>query len=244
VTQPFLKLLLIRHAESEGNREGRMTGWQPAPLTPAGWQQAAALGQRLAAEPWQPTHLYCSPLLRAAQTLQGMMAELGYALPPAPAVLSSDEAAALPPLPCPLIWADDLKEYQNGVFQGLTWAEAQQRYPDLCQRLEASRDWLPIPGAETLEQGRARAGRFVETLLARHRNGDLIWIISHHWLLQQLLAALMGCDRTWGIAIPPTAIFELWLDCDRWQANGSDRWNTELWQVKQFNDCQHLHRSL
>ncbi|MBD0335798.1 MAG: histidine phosphatase family protein, partial [Cyanobacteria bacterium Co-bin13] len=154
---PLLKLLLIRHAESEGNREGRMAGWQPTPLTAVGRQQAASLGQHLVDKSWQPTHIYCSPLLRSVETLQGVVAEFGWALPESSALLRADKGALLTPLPVSLSWAEDLKEYQNGVFQGLTWAEAQQRYPDLCQQLESSQDWLPIPGAETLEQGRARA---------------------------------------------------------------------------------------
>ncbi|WP_347277520.1 histidine phosphatase family protein [Pseudanabaena sp. FACHB-2040] len=241
---PFLQILLIRHAESEGNPEGRMVGWQPTPLTAVGRQQAAALGQRLLDLSWQPTHIYCSPLLRSKETLRGMVAKFGWALPDAAALLSSDEDTPLQPLPIPLVWAEELKEYQNGVFQGLTWAEAQQNYPDLCQQLEASRDWLPIPGAETLEQGRARAVQFVEHLLNQHQNGDRIWIISHHWLLQQVLSGLLGCDRTWGFAISYTALFELWLDRQRWQADDHNLWNSELWQVKRFNDCQHLHRSL
>lgn len=240
----MLKLLLLRHAESLGNQAGQMEGWQSTPLSDQGWQQATALGQRLVMAGWQPTHIYCSPLRRAAETLQGMAAQFGWLTTADPAVPGADGAFTALQLPQPLIWSEELKEYQNGIFQGLTWAEAQQRYPDLCQRLETSPDWLPIPGAETLEAGRARATRFVEAMLERHQDGDRIWVISHHWLLQHLISSLLGCDRTWGLTIPPTALFEFSLDRQRWQTTDVNRWNSELWQIESFNDCQHLHRSL
>lgn len=234
-----LKLMLIRHGESVGNQQGRMEGWGSTPLSSKGQQQAAALGQRLA-KSWQPTHIYCSPLLRASETLSRVAVELGW-LKAAQEDWLRPDAERLP-LPVSLVWAEALKEYQNGVFRGLTWAEAQQRYPDLCRQLETSRDWLPIPQAETLVEGRTRAAEFVRQLLSDHGNGDRIWVISHHWMLQQLISVLMGCDRTWGFPISHTGLFEFWLNRERWQANGPNRWNSELWQVKKFNDCQHLHR--
>ncbi|HEY9763732.1 MAG TPA: histidine phosphatase family protein [Trichocoleus sp.] len=242
---PCLKLLLIRHAESVGNQEGRMEGWQSTPLTAKGRQQASALGQRLLAADWLPTHIYCSPLSRAAETLWELAVEFGW-------IVRSSQLSDAPhkqklplsDLPVPLTWSAHLKEYQNGVFQGLTWAEAQAQYPELCHQLEASSDWLPIPEAESLAAGRARAVQFVEALLATHTNSDRIWVISHHWMLQQVMSVLLGCDRTWGFPIAHTGLFELWLDQQRWQADGINRWNSELWQIKRFNDCQHLQGSL
>ena len=46
---------------------------------------------------------------------------------------------------------------------------------------------------------------------------------------------------TFVLTIPATAVFEFWLDRDRWcERNDDDRWNSELWQIKRFNDSQHL----
>lgn len=231
-----LKLLLLRHAESIGNQCGQMEGWSPNPLSPLGQQQAACLGQYLRDHSWPPTHLYCSPLRRAAETLALVGQQWGWP------TTQADPLTLSPPVP--LVWSDDLKEYQNGILQGLTWAEAEAAHPALCQQLMASADWLPIPGAESLVAGRARAARLARRLLVQHQNGDRLWIVAHQWILQQLLAVLLGCDRTWGVAMPPTALFELWLDRQRWPADNPNRWNSELWQIKRFSDCQHLDRSL
>lgn len=227
-----------------------MEGWQSSPLTEKGRQQASALGKSLLTTHWLPTHIYCSPLVRAAETLWELAAEFGWVAqtPELANDLAVDDVQKQKllqtDLPVPLIWSSDLKEYQNGIFQGLTWSEAQSRYPDLCHQLETSSDWLPIPQAESLTAGRARAVQFVEALLAKHVNGDRIWVISHHWMLQQILSGLLGCDRTWGFPIAHTGLFELWLDQQRWRAGDLNLWNSELWQIKRFNDCQHLQGSL
>ncbi|PSN19734.1 histidine phosphatase family protein [filamentous cyanobacterium CCP5] len=225
----MLKLLLIRHAESLGNLEGRMEGQSSTGLSERGMQQAHQLGRHLAATDWQPTAIYCSPLLRATQTLTAMGSTLGWQL---------DRQAN--PLPVPVTWDPNLREYANGCFQGLTWIEAQQQYPQLCQQLETSLDWLPIPGAETLEAGRSRATEFWQQVLETHQTSDRLWIISHQWLLQQLLSVILGCDRTWAVAMGHTACFEIWLDRDRWCQADHNRWNSELWQLRRFNDCKHL----
>jgi broad specificity phosphatase PhoE len=225
-----MKLLLIRHAQSLGNVEGRMEGWTSTGLSFTGKQQSVRLGQRLAKAGWQPTRIYCSPLQRATETLSEVLR--GF---------EAERQASSPSsgLESIIRLREDLKEYHNGILAGLTWSEAKIRYPNLCQDLEQSLDWRPIPQAETLRGGRQRAHRFLVELLTHHQNDDQIWVISHHWLMQQLIAALMGCDRTWGFAIAHTGLFEFWLDLSRWHQPGENRLNTELWQLKRFNDCEH-----
>jgi broad specificity phosphatase PhoE len=257
---PLLKLLLVRHGQSVGNTEGRMEGTSSTGLTPLGEQQSYRLGQHLAAIAWHPTHLYSSPLARATATVAWLLGGLNQtspgtpqkALPEAlPELFTISDAASKPVerfaqiilasgQPLALALRDDLKEYDSGIFTGLTWAEAGRRYPDLCQRLETSLDWQPIPQAETLVQGRDRAQQVVDHLLSSHQNGDRILVVGHHWSLQHMIACLLGCDRAWGLPMANTACFEFWLDCDRWHQTGPNRLNTELWRIQQFNATPHL----
>lgn len=236
----YLKILLIRHGQSQGNVEGRMEGWSSTGLTDLGRKQAQQLGQRLAQENRQPTHIYCSPLQRATETLAAMASALwATAEIPVPEIPTSE--IPIPEIPVPTVFHDDLRENHQGILTGLTWAEAQANYPDLCQRLETSLDWIPIPDAETPQAGHQRAERFVNDLLQQHHNGDQIWVISHQWILQHILACLLGCGRTWGIPLGHTAITELWLDRDRWFENDpNQRLNTELWRIQRFNDQSHI----
>ncbi|EKQ67939.1 fructose-2,6-bisphosphatase [Leptolyngbyaceae cyanobacterium JSC-12] len=243
-----LKLLFIRHAQSTGNQEKRMQGHGEFELSELGKQQAEKLARRLLAEAWFPSHIYSSPLKRAAQTTQILVDYFQTA--PLPAAVSDlIDATVTSPMDnleerirrsLQIEFADELKEFQNGIFQGLTWAEAVSQYPDLCQVLESSPDWIPIPGAESLEEARSRARQFVQSLLQRHKNGDHVWIVSHSWIMQHLIAELLECNRSWRLRASNTALFEFWIDRDRWERADQNRFNTDLWQVFRFNDSQHL----
>lgn len=242
-----LKLLFIRHAQSIGNIQKRMQGNGEFDLTEEGRHQAGRLAQRLLNESWQPSCAYSSPLRRAAETTEIIVGRcLAHSLPSAVSDLMDDEISsplevqAIHPPSIPIYYADELREFQNGIFEGLTWAEAIDCYPDLCRTLENSPDWIQIPGAESLEAARDRADRFIQTLLSRHGDGEQILIVSHSWILQHLIAALLGCDRSWRLHPRNTALFEFWLDRSRWENQGSNRFNTDLWQIRRFNDYHHL----
>jgi broad specificity phosphatase PhoE len=249
-----LKLLFIRHAQSTGNQQRRMQGHGDFELSPEGRGQAERLARRLLAESWQPSCVYSSPLKRAAQTTEILLAHvLAKPLPSAVSDLVDDDvvgdeldaplevlATQIEHPEVPVKYATELQEFQNGIFQGLTWAEAKLRYPDFCRTLEASPDWIQIPGAESLKAARARAHHFIDGLLEQHTNGQQIWIITHSWILQHLIAELLGCDRSWRIHARNTALFEFWVDRSRWQRTDQNRFNTDLWQIRRFNDCRHL----
>ncbi len=238
-----LKLLFIRHAQSVGNQQKRMQGNGEFELSAEGIHQAEKLAQRLLAESWRPSQVYTSPLKRAVQTTEILLSR--FLAEPLPSVVSdlvdsevdtmTTSASTLP-----IVYAEELREFQNGIFEGLTWAEARQRYPDLCHQLEHSPDWIQIPGAETLQAARSRSRQFIHSLLEQHSNGEQVWIVSHSWILQHLIAELLGCDRSWRIHASNTALFEFWIDHSRWQRHDQNKLNTDLWQIRRFNDCQHL----
>jgi 2,3-bisphosphoglycerate-dependent phosphoglycerate mutase len=219
----FLKLIIIRHGQSTGNVDRRMQGQGDYPLTDLGRTQAQKLAQHLRDTP--PTAIYSSPLQRTIDTAEILRAEILRQGLPAPP---------------PIQLTPELAEYQNGIFQGLTWAEAQALYPELCTQLETTADWIPVPGAETLREARDRVERLVDYLLLTHRNGDRVWLVSHGWIMQQLIAALLGSDRSWRIHVQNTALFEFWIDQSRWYRQDDDRLNTDLWQIVRFNDVSHL----
>lgn len=245
-----MKLLFIRHAQSTGNQERRMQGHGDYALSKLGKLQAEKLAHRLLAEAWWPSHIYSSPLRRAAQTVEILLDHFHAAPLPAPVsdLIGEDSEAASPPTapiwrsrPCPIQYRDELKEFDNGIFQGLTWAEAQSQYPALCHQLETSLDWIPIPGAESLETARQRARRFVQSVFQHHTDQDQIWIMTHSWILQHLIAELVGSDRSWRLHASNTALFEFWIDQTRWHRDDQNRYNTDLWQIRRFNDNRHLH---
>lgn len=221
-----MKLLWIRHAESQGNHLGQIQGQQESELSPLGWQQAKQLATYLA-QSWRPTAVYSSPLSRAVQTAQ-LLLKLGGRSP-------SDPGAGLV-----ILYRRELQEIDNGILQGLTWTEAQARHPDLCQQLESTPEWLPIPGGESLQEVSDRCQHFVSFLLNQHQQTDQLWIVTHGGVLPYFIAALLESPRVWGLKIPPTSLFEFELDLTRWQGGAANALNPTLWQIHQFNNRPHL----
>jgi probable phosphoglycerate mutase len=98
---------LVRHGETDWNRERRIQGSTDIPLNDTGREQARATGAVLASRRW--TALVASPLSRAAETARIIGAHVG---------LSEPE---LEPR---------LVERDYGAAEGLTGTEIDTRYPD------------------------------------------------------------------------------------------------------------------
>ena len=73
----MVKLVLLRHGESEWNRENRFTGWTDVDLSPQGIAEARAAGRLLKAEGYAFDMTYTSVLKRAIRTLWIALDELG-----------------------------------------------------------------------------------------------------------------------------------------------------------------------
>ena len=270
----MLKLLFIRHGESTGNRDQQighlqddltLTGqqqcrqlaqylyqqdWQPTHIYTSPLYRAIRSVAYLL-EPWEwllPIELLpveslpMTSLPVHSLPLKSLTVE---ALENSSLPLDQDIGAASYRRPTPqLTVSKHLMEFQAGILMGLTWAEAKSHYPDLCHTLETVSDWVPIPQAETPVEGRERADQLVQQLLTHHAANEAIWIMSHHWIMEHLIASLMGCDRTWRFSIPNTALFEFWLDRDRWFQTGTALSISDYWQIKRFCDCPHLSKSV
>lgn len=207
-----------------------MEGQSSTPLSVKGILQAQQLRDTLAdgspahAPTGQSAFIYSSPLLRATQTTDILRKALNRE------ALNQGQYKL----------SHGLQEIHQGIFQGLTWTEAQRQYPQLCEQLLGAREWQPVPKAESPTAARKRAEAWVEQILHRHRPGQTVWAISHAGIMQQLVAAILGCDRTWQIPIHHTARFEFWLSQTHWQSLSADCFNPEYWKLCRFNDYAHL----
>ena len=110
-----MTVILVRHAESEGNIGGVIQGWTDLPLTDIGEQQAQMVARRFKGA--SIAAVYSSPLYRARETARPIA-----------------DVLALP-----LVEVDDLRERYYGQAQGLTWTEAAERWP--LGVAEHHRDW-------------------------------------------------------------------------------------------------------
>ena len=103
------KLVLLRHGESQWNRENRFTGWVDVDLSPKGSEEARAAGRLLRAEGYGFDLAYTSVLKRAIRTLWLALDELDQMW-----------------LPEEKHWR--LNERHYGALQGLNKAETAAKY--------------------------------------------------------------------------------------------------------------------
>jgi probable phosphoglycerate mutase len=125
----MLGLLLIRHAQSIWNEEGRWQGWADPPLSALGERQVQRAAAQLTAEP--PFDMVVSSdLRRARQTVEMLSAALQ--------------------LPGPPSVEPGLREYDIGAWTGCTREEIEQRWPGELERLARGELKAPPDGEDQI----------------------------------------------------------------------------------------------
>lgn len=105
------RLVLVRHGESEWNRENRFTGWTDVDLSPKGIDEAIASGDALKGAGFTFDIAYTSVLKRAVRTLNFILDEMD-----------------LQWIPVSKEWR--LNERHYGALQGLNKAETAKKFGD------------------------------------------------------------------------------------------------------------------
>lgn len=163
------ELILIRHGETNWNRERRMQGQTDTPLSERGRAQAEAVGQRLARHPFSA--LYSSDLARAWDTAAAIAraSVQGHAIRREPA----------------------LRERTFGILEGLTHDEMAQRYPEEHARFNTRDPDYAVPGGESPRQFFARSLACLENI-ARAHAGECVVVVTHGLVLDTLHRAARG----------------------------------------------------
>jgi len=160
-------IVLVRHGETEFNREGVFRGRVDVGLNDVGHEQARAAAEALSRE--SITAVYSSPLSRALDTARPIAERHGLT----PVV---DEA---------------FHNINLGAWQGAKKEKVRLEQPDAWALWTTEPEHLRIPGGETLAQIRARAFPRLGELAASHDN-ERIAIVSHRSVIRVLAGAVLG----------------------------------------------------
>lgn len=135
-------LYLLRHGQTEWNRDRRLQGQGNSPLTDLGRQQAGLMADLLAREISEPSkfRLVSSPLQRARETAAVVAARLGL----------------------PLEFDPRLAEIALGEWEGRFYAEVQRECGHLLEGTTRYDWFFRAPGGETLEMMSARLSEWIE----------------------------------------------------------------------------------
>ena len=161
-------LFLVRHGETDWNRELRWQGQDDQPLNALGRAQADAAARALASDRFAA--IYSSDLRRAIDTAM----PLAVALELRPRV----EAG--------------LQEVDTGSWTGLTREDVLRRDPAAIERYEAGgAGWS---SGESFEAMYDRAAAAAEAIAERHRPGDRVAVFTHGGPIRALVARAIDGD--------------------------------------------------
>jgi broad specificity phosphatase PhoE len=181
-----LLLTLVRHAQTDWNRDQRYQGGTDTPLSDTGRGQAEAAGRLLAREPFAA--VWASPLSRARDTAAAIARPHGLDVRTDPR----------------------FGEMRFGAWEGLTGDEVRARFP------EAYRQWREKPaaaawdGAEALADVRARAVAALDALRAEY-DGRRVCLVTHGITKRVLILEALGLplDRLWSFHVSYSGISDL-----------------------------------
>ena len=174
--QQATRVLAIRHGETAWNVDSRIQGQLDVPLNEIGRWQAHRLALAVSDEGIDA--VYASDLLRAMQTAQAVASGTGREI----------------------VTDAGLRERGFGVFEGLTYAEIQQRYPEMSERWRRRDPTFGAPGGETLRDFFDRSVATVTRLALAHP-GQTIAVVSHGGVMDALYRAAarvaLDAPRSW-----------------------------------------------
>jgi broad specificity phosphatase PhoE/ribonuclease HI len=171
--------ILLRHGQTEHSIQRRFSGRGDLPLTETGQAQAKAAAGWLAGR-GDIAAIVSSPLRRAMETAQVVAAATG----------------------APLSFDEDLTECDFGAWEGLTFAEVAQRWPDELAAWSGSAGVAP-PGGESFAAVARRVGKARDRLLERHPAARVV-VVSHVTPIKTLLRLALEA--------PSSVLYRLHLD--------------------------------
>jgi broad specificity phosphatase PhoE len=181
-----LRLVLARHGQTDANITKALDTRPPGvPLNQLGLAQAAALGERLAAEPISA--VYASRATRAQQTAAPVAAAHG---------LTVDVV-------------DGVHEVFAGDLEGRDDPPAREQFDRAYAAWWRGDLQVHLPGGESAEDLRARYVPVVETITAAAR--DTVVLVSHGAAIRLAAAALLG-DTAETQYVPNTGLVILRAD--------------------------------
>lgn len=173
------RLLLLRHGQTELSVQRRYSGRGNPSLTELGWQQADAAARYLA-QRGGISAVVSSPLQRCYDTA----------------------ATAAKALRLDLTVDDDLIETDFGAWEGLTFAEAAERDPELHRRWLRDTSTEP-PGGESFDHVGQRVCRARDRIVGDH-GGTTVLVVSHVTPIKMLLRQALDAG--------PGILYRLHLD--------------------------------
>ena len=194
---PGVRILLVRHGETDWNLTGRFQGRSDVPLNQKGVEQANALASALREE--SLAAIYSSPLVRAKET-----ARLIKVFHPS----------------APLYEDEGLVEMDLGEFEGIEGPRWAEKHADFRKAWRDNPASVTMPGGESLKEVQARAVAALERITQSYPLGSTLLICSHNFVILTILchALEIPLDRFRELKQGTAALNILYVQGKRFQA--------------------------
>jgi broad specificity phosphatase PhoE len=178
-------IYLIRHGQTEWNRDRIFRGHKDLPLSKEGKIQAAKTARWLRER--DISVVYSSPLVRAFETASVIAAECR----------------------CPVVKEEGIIDLDFGDWEGNTFDRVKKNDPEQYRLYRYEPERCTIPGGESLKGCYERAFRCFLHIAAKHVEDGSQWaMVSHRVILKLLLIGILGLSLSafWKIALDTCSI--------------------------------------
>lgn len=160
------ELLLIRHGETESNKNYIIQGQTDTDLNASGIKKAAETAEFL--KDYNYDHIYSSDLMRAKKTASFIADNLN---------LEIKES-------------EKIREIHFGEWEGLNLEQIEEQYPEDMEAWREDPLTNGPPGGENITQFAARINYFFNEILEKHRGEKLI-VVTHGGVIKMFLREIL-----------------------------------------------------
>ncbi len=167
------RVLLVRHGETNWNKEGRFQGQIDIPLNKNGHIQAKAAGNYL--KQVEINKAYSSSMLRPRETA---------------------EAIIMFHKNLKLFLEDELIEINHGLWEGKLETEITREWPSLLKTWKESPEKVTMPEGETIQQVWKRSVNCWNRICLELKQGETALVVAHDAVNKTILCNLLGLKNS------------------------------------------------
>lgn len=171
------RLILVRHAEAEGNFKRLFHGWTDSSITEKGHIQAKQVAERL--KDVKIDAIYSSSLKRTLQTAEYIARVKGL----------------------PIIMTDKLKEINGGDWENKKWEDLPVEWPEEYDTWENKPHIHRMPNGESMEEFQERLLDEIKYIIDKNK-GKAICLVTHGTAIKALLCRFYSCTLEEMLRIP------------------------------------------
>lgn len=176
-----MKLILIRHGQTQWNASQRYQGHTDIPLNDTGRQQALRLADYLVKDEAVEA-VYCSDLSRARETAEII-----------------GRAFKLQPHP-----DHRLREFCFGKWEGLTFTQVYAAYRSEFEQWFNNLEEFRVPGGESFSDLASRSLEAIEEIKKKHAGTAVV--VTHGGVIKAMLRRIRANSDPWQETVPPGSL--------------------------------------